>query len=114
MKQIKWADEFPGAVTVCDARGIIVYMNHRSARVFAKYGGRKLIGKSVLDCHPEPARTKLRRMLKTRTANTYSIEKKGVKKLIHQSPWYEKGRYKGFAELSLEIPFDMPHFKRDV
>jgi hypothetical protein len=35
-----------------------------------------------------------------------------VKKLIYQSPIFEDGEYKGIVELSLEIPFDMPHFKR--
>jgi hypothetical protein len=32
--------------------------------------------------------------------------------LIYQSPWYRDGQYAGFVEISLEIPFDMPHFIR--
>ena len=44
--------------------------------------------------------------------NVYTIEKNGIKKLIYQSPWFEKGVMKGLVELSLEIPFDMPHFIR--
>lgn len=107
MKQPRWADEFPGAITVCDAKGIILYMNEKACR-----GGVTLIGQNILDCHPEPALTKLRTMLKDRSSNCYTIEKKGIKKLICQSPWYESGRYKGFVELSLEIPFKMPHFVR--
>ncbi|MBI5778731.1 MAG: PAS domain S-box protein [Planctomycetes bacterium] len=124
MKQINWSDEFPGAITVCDAKGIILYMNQKAGEVFKKYGGLKLIGQSVLDCHPGPARTKLRKMLKSHKPNTYTIEKKGRnerhkgamalrrQKIIFQTPWYLKGRYKGFVELSLEIPFKMPHFVR--
>jgi len=113
MKHIKWFDEFSGALTICDKKGRIVYMNKKAAMVFKKDGGIKLIGSNLFDCHPEPARTKLAEMLKNRTANIYTIEKKGIKKLIYQSPWYEKGRYKGFIELSLEMPFKIPHFVRN-
>jgi transcriptional regulator with PAS, ATPase and Fis domain len=114
MKQINWADGFPGAITVCDAKGIILYMNHKAGMVFKKYGGLEIVGQSVFCCHPEPAREKLRRMLKNRKPNVYTIEKKGIKKIISQTPWYFKGRYQGFVELSLEIPFKMPHFVRGV
>ncbi|MFH1226685.1 MAG: PAS domain-containing protein [Planctomycetota bacterium] len=112
MKHLSWADEFNGAVTVCDKQGIILYMNAKAAKIFKREGGLKLIGRNVLDCHPGPARAKLVRMLKNKTSNAYTIEKNGVKKLIYQSPWYKKGSYKGFVELSIEIPFDMPHFVR--
>jgi len=112
MKHVNWSGEFPGAITVCDAKGIILYMNQKAGEVFKRYGGLKLIGQSVLDCHPTPARTKLFKMLKNRQPNVYTIEKKGIKKIIFQTPWYLKGRYKGFVELSLQIPSKMSHFKR--
>lgn len=107
-----WFDNFDGGITVCDSKGTILYMNERSRKVFEKYGS-DLIGKSVLDCHPEPAKSKLKNMLKTRESNCYTIEKQGVKKLIHQTPWYTgTGEYGGFVELSVEIPLEMPHFVR--
>jgi len=31
MEDFTWAREFPGAITVCDTQGTIVYMNDRSA-----------------------------------------------------------------------------------
>jgi transcriptional regulator with PAS, ATPase and Fis domain len=108
-----WVKEFPGAVTVCDPQGIILEMNDKSAKTFEKDGGRTLIGKNVLDCHPEPSRGQLLRMLDERQPNIYTIEKNGVKKLIYQTPWYADGKYAGFVELSLEIPFEMSHFVRD-
>ena len=107
-----WVKEFPGAVTVCDPDGIILEMNDKSAMTFEKDGGVALIGKNVFDCHPEPARTDLKRLLESRQSNIYTIEKNGLKKLIYQSPWYRDGEYAGFIELSLEVPFDMPHFVR--
>ncbi len=109
-----WVREFPGAVTVCDSDGIILEMNERAAKSFQAPGGEKLIGTNMLDCHPEPARTKLQRLMETRQTNVYTIEKAGVKKLIYQTPWYQDGRYRGFVELSLEIPTQLPHFIRDA
>lgn len=107
-----WPHEFPSAITVCDTKGIVLYMNDKSAKTFEKYGGVALIGKSLLDCHPEPARARLLHLLQTQGANSYTIEKNGIKKLIHQSPWFENGQYAGMVELSIEIPMDMAHFIR--
>jgi transcriptional regulator with PAS, ATPase and Fis domain len=113
MANHSWVQEFPGSITVCDAKGIILEMNDRSVKAFQDQGGKKLIGTNMLDCHPEPARTKTQQLLETRQANVYTIEKGGVKKLIYQTPWFKGGRYSGFVELSLEIPAEMPHFVRD-
>ncbi len=107
-----WTDEFPGAITVCDPQGVILEMNARSALGFQAEGGRALIGKNLLDCHPEPARAKLLELMHSRQKNVYTIEKNGVWKLIYQTPWFEDGEYRGFIELSLEIPPEMPHFIR--
>jgi len=104
-----WVREFPGAVTVCDAQGIILEMNERAIATFAADGGAALIGRNVLDCHPEPSRTQLAAMLASGQSNAYTIEKNGVRKLIYQSPWYEDGEYRGFVELSLVIPEVLPH-----
>ena len=113
MAENEWVREFPAAVTVCDTEGRITEMNRRSAEVFAADGGVGLIGTNVLDCHPEPSRSKLRKMMDERRPNVYTIRKKGKKKLIYQSPWFKDGVYAGFVELSLEVPWDMPHFDRD-
>ena len=108
-----WIKEFPAAITVCDADGIILEMNDKATRTFENDGGLALIGKNLLDCHPDPARGKLERMLETHQKNVYSIEKNGVRELIYQSPWFMNGTYAGFVELSFEIPVILPHFIRD-
>ena len=113
MSEYAWVEEFPVACTVCDPEGRIVEMNGKSREVFAAEGGAALIGTNVLDCHPEPSRTKLAGMLKEGRPNVYTIRKNGRKKLIYQAPWSKDGVYAGFVELSLEIPGDMPHFDRD-
>lgn len=112
MNENEWIKEFPAAVTVCDKEGILLEMNDRAAKTFESDGGRRLIGSNMLDCHPEPSRTKTELLLAAREKNVYTIKKNGVKKLIYQSPWYKNGQYAGFVELSLEIPFELPHFIR--
>ena len=100
------------AVTICDKEGKILEMNDKSRKTFLKPGQEDLIGKNVLDCHPEPAHSLLADMLQTPRTNVYTIEKKGVKKLIYQTPWYVEGEFMGFMELSMEIPFEMKHCVR--
>jgi len=103
-----WARELPAAVTVCDRNGVILEMNDKAKSTFSG----DLVGKNVLDCHPEPARAKLAELLATGKSNVYTIEKNGRKKLIYQSPWYLGGRFAGLVEISLELPEPLPHFVR--
>ncbi len=112
MNDIRWLKEFPGAITFCDKEGLILEMNDKAAKTFTEDGGYNLIGKNLLDCHPEPARKKLKQLLDNQQTNVYTIEKNGIKKLIYQAPWYKDGEYRGLVELSLEIPFETPHFIR--
>ncbi|MEI6122648.1 MAG: diguanylate cyclase [Bacteroidota bacterium] len=100
------------AVTICDEKGIIIYMNDKSVKTFEKYGGAALVGQSLLDCHPEPSKSILADMLITHNENSYTIEKNGIKKIIHQTPLFVDGKFSGYIELSIEIPMDMPHFIR--
>ena len=108
-----WVHELPCAVTVCDTAGTIISMNRASAATFEKDGGEDLLGRNVLDCHPEPSRTQLAAMLADGGTNIYTIEKGGRRKMICQLPWYENGCFAGLVELSLVLPDHVPHFKRD-
>lgn len=105
-------DKIDVAITICDADWIISYMNEKSVDTFSSYGGEKLIGTNLLDCHNDNSRSKLLEMKENNEANTYTIEKNGKLKLIHQAPFSANGEFNGFVELSIELPKDMPHFKR--
>lgn len=113
MSEHDWVKNFPGAITVCDTEGKILEMNAASIEVFRGDGGENLLGADVFACHPKQAREKLQEMMDNQRTNVYTIEKGGKKKLIYQAPWYKDGQYAGFIELSLVIPFEMPHFVRD-
>jgi hypothetical protein len=112
MNEHRWADEFAGAIMVCDERGVIVDMNDKAADTYQADGGRALIGADLRACHPEGARAKVDALFAERKPNVYTIRKNGVRKLIYQSPWYRGGRFAGIVELSVQIPDDVPEFIR--
>ncbi len=107
-----WFEEFPAAVTVTAADGTMLAMNARSAATFASDGGRDLIGRNILDCHPEPSRTKTARLYAEIKPNHYTIRKNGQRKIIHQMPWYRDGVFAGMVEISIPIPDELPEFDR--
>ncbi|GJQ64541.1 MAG: hypothetical protein SCALA702_35940 [Melioribacteraceae bacterium] len=103
----KIIDNFSGTFTLCDTEGIATYMNKASINFFEKDGGEKLIGTNLLDCHPEPSRSKFENMMKEEKSNVYMIKKKDKTKLVYQAPVYEDGKYTGFMEIMMELPEDI-------
>lgn len=103
----RWNDELDCAVTVCDTEGIVLYQNLRSREVNGD-----VRGKSLIPCHNKRSRAIIRRLLDEGGRNVYTIEKKGLRKLIYQTVWREKGVVGGLVEYSLEIPAEMPHYIR--
>ena len=101
------------AVTVCDTECNIVYQNDRSLDVNGDMRGRCMLG-----CHNDRSRGIISRILEEGMTNSYTISKKGQRKLIHQTPWYKdaadgSGRtVAGIVELSVVIPEEMPHYDR--
>jgi transcriptional regulator with PAS, ATPase and Fis domain len=113
MEKHAWVDSFPGSITVCDREGRMVEMNLASAQFYAADGGLALLGSDLLDCHPEPSRTKLSQMMESQQANIYTSERAGQKKLVCHVPWYQDGVYAGYVELMVYLPTELPHFIRD-
>ncbi|MCM1068138.1 MAG: PAS domain-containing protein [Muribaculaceae bacterium] len=110
--EIEWSRELNCAVTVCDAEGIILYMNDKAKQTFASHGD--LIGRNLFECHSEESCRKIREMLATGNSNAYTIEKGGLRKMIYQSPWRRDGVVAGMVEISMVIPQEMPHYVRDA
>ncbi|WP_418983308.1 PAS sensor protein [Alistipes sp.] len=102
-----WADELDCAVTVCDTEGVVLYQNDRSREVNGDVQGR-----SLLPCHNERSRAIIRRLAEEGGKNVYTIEKRGVKKLIYQTVWRADGTIRGLVEFSLELPDQLPHYVR--
>ena len=110
--QADWQDGFGSAITVIDRNFIILYMNDAAAEVNAKWGGASLVGRDVRDCHQEASVRIMERILETGRPNTYTIEKQGMRKLIHQAPWRRNGETLGIVEISIVLPEAIPHHVR--
>ena len=108
-----WTKEINATITVCDENGIIVDLNDKALKEFEDDGGKKLIGTKLLDCHPDPLKEKVQNLLSAKKMNCYTVEKNGKKKFVCHAPWFDDGEYKGFLEMIIGIPFDMPHYVRD-
>lgn len=107
----EWAEKMDCAVTVCDTQGTILFMNEKSRKTFEN--GEPLVGKNLWNCHSTRSQEIIKRLLAEGGKNVYTIQKKGIKKLIYQTAWYEGGRVGGLVELSMELPSDMPHYVRE-
>lgn len=108
----EWFEQLPCSVTVCDQNFTILYMNDRSAEVNAKDGGKALLGRNLMDCHPALAQEKLKGVMESNHPNVYTIEKNGMKKVIFQAHWKEQGHDAGLVEITFELPANTPHFVR--
>ncbi|MDX9864452.1 MAG: PAS domain-containing protein [Anaerolineaceae bacterium] len=100
---MNWSKELDVVISVCDTEGIIIEMNDKAVRHFSKYSDVDLIGSSLLNCHPEPSKSKLKELMQAEGSNTYIVENQGNKRLITQKPWYQDGKYAGFIEIQVEI-----------
>lgn len=92
------------AMTVCDKEGKVVYQNQRAISALGDARGTNL-----QECHKPSSWEAIQQMLTQGNSNAYTIEKKGVKKLIYQTPWYQGGEVAGLVEYSIVLPEDMPH-----
>ena len=102
-----WAKEMDCAITVCDKEGIVLHQNEKSIVTNGDVLNQNLFG-----CHNPRSQEIIRRLINEGATNTYTISKKGQKKLIHQAPWRENGEVAGLVEFSIVIPEEMPHYIR--
>ena len=101
---MNWYEDFNAAVTICNCDFIITYMNKKSIEEFNEYGGEKLIGTSLIDCHNPQSNKIMQQILNDGITHSYTRKKKtGIKKAIIQSPWYENGIIAGIVEISFII-----------
>ncbi|MCX6287943.1 MAG: PAS domain-containing protein [Bacteroidetes bacterium] len=110
---MEWIEKLDGSVIVSDLSGKVIYANDTAVRTFVKPGEQPLPGRDLMECHNDHSQKIISTIMEQKVKNVYTIEKKGKKKLIYQTPWVVEGELKGLVELSLEIPFDMPHFVRE-
>ncbi len=98
------------AITISAKDGEVLYQNDESITVNGDVRGRNMMG-----CHNERSQQIIRHLIDDAATNVYTISKKGKKKLIYQTPWYEddaKQIVGGLIEFSMVLPDEMPHYDR--
>lgn len=111
LSEFAWAREMNCAVTVCDIEGNIIFMNKKSKDTFAG-GTDRLVGQNLRQCHSERSWEIIQKLLSTGGTNSYTISKKGQRKMIYQTAWFQDGKVMGLVEISMVIPDEMPHYVR--
>ncbi len=109
---LEWFETLPCAITVCDRSYKILYMNDMAAEATADDGGRALVGKSLMDCHPPKAQMELREVMASGRPDVYTVEKRGVRKMVYHGHWKRRGRLGGLVEFTFILPKDIPHHVR--
>ena len=62
------------AVVICDLEHTIIYMNPVAIERYAKWGGKDLMGKSLLNCHNEKSREMIQKVVEWfKTSNDHNI-----------------------------------------
>jgi PAS domain-containing protein len=56
-------DQDRAAVVICNLKHEIIYMNPSAIEHYKKWGGEKMIGASLQDCHNEESREKIQRVV---------------------------------------------------
>ena len=56
-------DQDKCAVVICNRQHEIIYMNPAAVRRYARRGGEKLVGQSLLDCHNEESAGKIEQIV---------------------------------------------------
>jgi hypothetical protein len=98
-----------GEIVISDENIDIVYMNDAAIQNHEKRGGAELIGKSLLDCHNDESRRKIKEMYQAfadgdlRTTQI-RVERGGIARRSLMMPIMQDGRVKGCMELIVEEP----------
>ena len=104
-----WADELHLAITVSDMDDTIMYMNEKAKRAYPN----AKVGDQLASCHKQVSMDKIDAFKKKDVSNIYTVQRNGIRKFIHQTPWYKDGIVAGLVEFSIEIPTDISHIDRD-
>ena len=77
-------DQDRASIVICNLKHEIIYMNPAAVNSYAKRGGDKLIGRSLLDCHNPESRDRIQQ-------DVYMVALREEGRLIG---YYEKHEYR--------------------
>ena len=113
MNEFDWAEEMNCAVTVCDNDGRDSISEQTGTRALRcsrqpRWQEPDSVPQRALAGHNTPYASTPGRAIPIR------LRKKGVHKMIYQTPWRRDGKIAGLVEISMIIPDTPPHYIRDM
>ena len=91
------------AVVLCDLERTIIYMNPAAIQNYAKHGGEKLIGRSLLNCHNAESGKRIQQVIDWFAADVshnlvYTFHNEKQNKDVYMVALREEGKLIGYYE----------------
>ena len=91
------------AVVICNLQHEIIYMNPAAVTNYAKWGGDRLIGKSLLDCHNHESVDRIKKVVEWFAADeshniVYTFHNEKQNKDVYMVALRDNGRLIGYYE----------------
>ena len=91
------------AVVICNLKHEIIYMNPAAMHSYEKWGGDKLIGKSLLECHNQESREKIQQVVDWFAADeshniVYTFHNEKQNKDVYMVALRDEGKLIGYYE----------------
>lgn len=91
------------SVVICNLEHEIIYMNPAAMKNYADHGGEKLLGSSILDCHNQKSREKIRQVVDWFMANkshniVYTFYNEKQNKDVYMVALRDEGKLIGYYE----------------
>ena len=96
-------DQDRAAVVICNLKHEIIYMNQAAILNYETWGGDKLIGKSLLDCHNQESREKIQKVIEWFEADeshniVYTFHNEKQNKDVYMVALRDGGKLIGYYE----------------
>ena len=96
-------DQDRSSIVICNLKHEIIYMNPAAVSSYAKRGGDKLIGRSVLDCHNPESREKIQQVVEWFAADeshniVYTFHNEKQNKDVYMVALRDDGELIGYYE----------------
>ena len=96
-------DQDRASIVICNLKHEIIYMNPAAVNSYAKRGGDRLIGRSLLDCHNQESRDKIQKVVDWFGADeshnlVYTFHNEKQNKDVYMVALREEGRLIGYYE----------------
>ena len=101
-------DQDRASIVICNLKHEIIYMNPAAVNSYAKRGGDKLIGRSLLDCHNPESRDKIQQVVEWFAANeshniVYTFHNEKQNKDVYMVALRDEGKLIGYLTARYQI-----------